>query len=107
MKVTQAHVVFQPSNFKSEILKPYLIWIPESGPVGNRLNCDVSLSGAKFPKKAADRFQFKKNAELVCKQFVKYAKQKIQDAKKGYIPPNTDPNAEERKPKTPSYFLWE
>lgn len=107
MKATQAYVAFEPSKRKDEILKPYLICIPESGPIGDRLNSDASRNGTRFPRKASSRFQFKKNAEFVCQQFIKYAKQKIQDAQAGYIPPNTDPNALEKNPRKPSYFLWE
>lgn len=106
MKATQAHVIYSPSSLPREKLLPYLVVIPESGPIGDRLNTGPSATGVRFPEKASGRFQYKKNAEEVCKQFIHYARKKIQDAANGYIPPCHDPNAAEKNPRRPSYFLW-
>lgn len=99
MRVTEAHVLYKPSTFKGEEEKPYVIYIPDYGALGDKFNCDTSRSGMAFPKKASSRFKFRKNAIRVCAQFVLYARQKIKDAEAAS-------KKSSGKSRRPSYYLW-
>lgn len=80
MKVTQAFIKQHPSKFYPD--KPYVLFIPDSGPVGDKLNVGPSTTGIRFPLKAAERFKTKKKAEECLVEFLRYVNAKIKDVTK-------------------------
>jgi hypothetical protein len=106
MKVTETYVKYSPSGIPSQGTKSYLLYIPDSGPVGDRHDMGPSSTGMQFPTKASERFAFKKDAERVKAAFLKYCYAKMTDAAKGHVHHKNSGVSSERGARNPSYFLW-
>lgn len=94
MKITTHLVVkYDPSRFEPD--KPYVLWIEESGRVGDRLNVDTNSPHSNFPVEASDRFSTAKEAYKAYDRFLAYVESKIRSLEKK--PP---------KPGGPSWHKW-
>ncbi len=62
--------------------RPYVLWIADYGPVGDKFDVDSADTPGMFPAKAAENMETLKEALEVREKFLSYVKSKITQAKK-------------------------
>lgn len=101
MNLTQTIVKDHPSRFSPDY--PYVLYLENYGPIGDKLNMGDSSTGVRFPPKASSRFKTKQAASKILKAFLVYVNAKIKDAE---AKKRSDNKEDGKKKSKPSYFLW-